>query len=47
DLRLQFGLGDAKTIERVVVRWPKGAEETWTGLAVDRMHTLIEGNGSH
>ena len=30
DLRLQFGLGDAKTIERVIVRWPNGGEETWT-----------------
>jgi hypothetical protein len=28
DLRLQFGLGDAKTIDRVIVRWPNGAEET-------------------
>jgi hypothetical protein len=47
DLRLQFGLGDAKAIDRVIVRWPNGAQETWTGLAVDRSHTLIEGAGSH
>jgi enediyne biosynthesis protein E4 len=47
DLRLQFGLGNAKAIDRVIVRWPNGAQETWTGLAVDRLHTLIEGTGSH
>ena len=36
-----------RSIDRVVVRWPNGAEETWTGLAGDRLHTLIEGSGSH
>jgi hypothetical protein len=43
DLRLQFGLGEAKTVERVIVRWPNGNEEVWKGLAVDRIHTLTEG----
>jgi hypothetical protein len=43
DLRLQFGLGEAKAIERVVVRWPSGVEETWSDLAIDRQHTLTEG----
>ena len=42
DLRLEFGLGDAKAIERVVVRWPNGNEQTWTGLDTDRFHTLTE-----
>jgi enediyne biosynthesis protein E4 len=46
DLRLQFGLGDTKAVDRVIVRWPSGAEETWTGLAIDRLHTLTEGNGN-
>jgi hypothetical protein len=45
DLRLHFGLGDAATVQRVVVRWPNGDEETWTGLARDRLHTLREGGG--
>jgi enediyne biosynthesis protein E4 len=44
DLRLQFGLGDAKAVERVIVRWPNGNEETWAALPVDRMHTLTEGS---
>jgi hypothetical protein len=45
DLRLQFGLGEAKAVERIIVRWPSGNEEMWKGLAVDRIHTLTEGNG--
>src|SRR6185503_11868675 len=44
DLRLQFGLGDATTVERVIVRWPSGAEENWSSLAIDRIHTLTEGS---
>jgi hypothetical protein len=46
DLRLHFGLGQARTVERVIVRWPNGLEETFTGLAIDRRHTLTEGTGS-
>jgi hypothetical protein len=45
DLRLHFGLGRARTIERIIVRWPNGLEETWSTLAVDRAHTLTEGTG--
>ncbi len=46
DLRLEFGLGDAEVVQRVIVRWPNGGEETWTGLATNRLHTLEEGKGS-
>lgn len=45
DLRLHFALGNARTVDRIVVRWPNGLEETWPGLAVDRLHTLTEGTG--
>jgi hypothetical protein len=45
DFRLHFGLGQARGIERVDVRWPNGREEVWKGLAVDRFHTLTEGSG--
>jgi hypothetical protein len=45
DLRLQFGLGDGKAVDRVIVRWPNGAEETWVGLDVDRIQVLKEGEG--
>ena len=43
DLRLHFGLGAARAIERIIVRWPNGAEEAWTGLTADRAHVLTEG----
>ncbi len=45
DLRLHFGLGAARVVERVVVRWPNGLEEAWPRLAIDRLHTLTEGTG--
>ena len=43
DLRLHFGLGAAKTIERVEVRWPNGNVEVWTGVEPNRIVTLTEG----
>jgi hypothetical protein len=46
DLRLHFGLGTARAIERIVVRWPNGREETRGPLAIDRAHTLTEGAGT-
>jgi enediyne biosynthesis protein E4 len=45
DLRLHFGIGPARTIDRIVVKWPNGLEETWMQPAVDRLHTLTEGTG--
>ena len=45
DLRPYFGLGDAKKVDRVEVRWPNGREEIWTDVAVNRMVTLTEGTG--
>jgi enediyne biosynthesis protein E4 len=45
DLRLHFGLGESSDVRRVVVRWPTGVEEEWTGLATNTAHTLREGSG--
>jgi hypothetical protein len=45
DLRVHFGLGTARAVERVVVRWPNGLEEAWPRLAIDGSHTLKEGTG--
>jgi enediyne biosynthesis protein E4 len=45
DLRAYFGLGAARSVERLEVRWPNGREEHWTGLAIDRLHVLKEGSG--
>ncbi|MGH9312382.1 MAG: CRTAC1 family protein [Vicinamibacterales bacterium] len=46
DLRVHFGLGTVVKVDRVEVRWPNGLEESWTDVAVDRIVTLKEGEGS-
>ena len=43
DLRLHFGLGDAKVVERVVVYWPSGLVEEYANLGVDLEVVLVEG----
>jgi enediyne biosynthesis protein E4 len=45
DLRLNFGLGATKTIDRIEVRWPNGNVEIWTGVEPNRIVTLTEGTG--
>jgi hypothetical protein len=45
DLRLHFGLGFAKTIDRVEIRWPSGAVETLHDLAPDQFYSVLEGQG--
>ena len=42
---LNFGLGQISDIERVIVRWPGGKAETFTGLKTDRRYELVEGSG--
>ncbi len=42
DFRVHFGLGAATRVDRVDVRWPNGAEETWENLEPDKFHTLTE-----
>jgi tetratricopeptide (TPR) repeat protein len=43
DPRLHFGLGDTGAVDRIEVRWPSGAVQSWTGLAADRGYRLVEG----
>ncbi|HXW08011.1 MAG TPA: CRTAC1 family protein [Vicinamibacterales bacterium] len=45
DLRVLFGLGGLRAIDRLEVRWPNGLEESWTGLGIRRYHVLKEGSG--
>ncbi len=42
-LTLHFGLGSAKTVESVTVRWPGGKTEEWKGIGVNAACTLTEG----
>ncbi len=41
--RVHFGLGTAKSLEKVEVRWPSGLVETYPGMEVDQMHRIQEG----
>ena len=45
DLRVHFGLGSASKVDRLEVRWPRGLEESWSGVDVNRILTLKEGSG--
>ena len=42
EARLHFGLGAATTVDRVVVNWPSGKEQTLTNQGVDRVLTIVE-----
>lgn len=43
--QLVLGLGSLTSIERLVIRWPSGARQELTNLAVDRELVLVEGRG--
>jgi enediyne biosynthesis protein E4 len=45
DLRLHFGLGQAKRVDRIEVRWPAGGQETFSDIAVDQILHIREGEG--
>ena len=43
DPRLHFGLGAARTVEQLEVRWPSGRVQVWSDLPADRLYDLREG----
>jgi hypothetical protein len=45
DLRAHFGLGQITKVDRVVVRWPDGARESFEVPGVDRIVALRKGEG--
>jgi len=45
DLRVHFGLGAAKKIESVEIRWPSGKIETMKDLDADKSYSVLEGQG--
>jgi enediyne biosynthesis protein E4 len=45
DVRAHVGLGESAAITAVVVQWPDGHRERWTGVAADRLVTLRRGTG--
>ena len=42
DSRLHFGIGAATTVDKIVVRWPSGVEQTLTAQPADRVLTVLE-----
>ena len=46
ELSLHFGLGGARCVDRVKIRWPNGLVEEKTGLEVDRPHKFKEPHGN-
>ena len=42
DGRLHFGLGAAATVDKLIVHWPSGREQTLEKLSVDRVLTVEE-----
>jgi hypothetical protein len=45
DIRVHFGLGQRPRIDGVVVHWPNGSKEKWTGVQPDRIVKLRQGSG--
>jgi len=45
DLRLHFGLGGARLMEAVEVRWPNGKTEVLNNVAADAIYTIVESRG--
>ncbi len=46
DVRVHAGLGESAKIDAVVVQWPDGVTERWSGIAGDRLVTLRRGTGT-
>ena len=45
DPRIHFGLGSVSRIDKVEVQWPDGKREEFSISEVDRILTLVEGEG--
>jgi enediyne biosynthesis protein E4 len=45
DVRVHFGLGSSPAVDAIVVQWPDGIRERWTGVSGDKLVTLRRGTG--
>ncbi len=43
---LHFGLGKNEQIEKVLVAWPGGQKETFSGVRIDARNRLVQGTGT-
>ncbi len=44
DLRIHFGLNEAKTVDLLEIKWPSGQLDTFKDLAVNRLYIATEGS---
>ena len=47
DPRVQFGLGETRSVDSIRVRWPDGSEEIFPGGATDRYINVQRGSGAN
>ena len=45
DVRVHFGVGSARKIDTVEIRWLSGKVETFGDLAPDQFYSVLEGQG--
>lgn len=45
DLRVHFGLGQAKKADRIEIRWPSGLQESLRDVAANQIVVVKEGQG--
>jgi len=45
DVRVHFGLGTARQVDRLAIRWPSGRMDTASGLMSNRFYIAREGSG--
>jgi hypothetical protein len=45
DVRAHFGLGPAAAVTAIVVQWPDGQRERWSGIKGDQVVTLSRNRG--
>lgn len=44
-MTLHFGVGQATTIDEILIKWPSGIEESYADLKVGQLYTIIEDEG--
>lgn len=44
DLRVHFGLGKASKVDRLEVRWPSGATDSFRNIGADHFYSISEGD---
>ncbi len=45
DMRLHFGIGKAKQVDKLEIRWPDGTKENVSLPGTNRVFTIVEGKG--